>query len=84
LYYRIGSGTGIFTRALLKHPEWANDIAALRAVEPSDGMRQVFNETVKDERALSVNGTFDTTGIESGWADVVIIAQVRFCGLHAC
>ncbi|KAG6851016.1 hypothetical protein H0H93_004503 [Arthromyces matolae] len=71
----IGAGTGIFTRALLAHPRWAQDIKQIKAVEPSAGMREVFETTVQDERVTIQDGTFDTTGVEDGWADVVIIAQ---------
>ncbi|KAL1944507.1 hypothetical protein VTO73DRAFT_2937 [Trametes versicolor] len=71
----IGAGTGIFTRALLAHPDWANSIKELRAIEPSEGMRKVFTETVNDPRVSAQEGTFDTTGIEDGWADLVVIAQ---------
>lgn len=75
---RIGAGTGIFTRALLAHSEWATSIAALKAVEPSDGMRDVWTKAVKDSdsRTTIVKGTFDNTGVEDGWADLIIIAQV--------
>ena len=73
---RIGAGTGIFTRALLAHSEWATDIGTLRAVEPSDGMRDIWTKTVKDSRATIVKGTFDNTGVEDGWADLIVIAQV--------
>ena len=73
---RIGSGTGIFTRALLAHPDWKDSVAELRAVEPSAGMREVFTKSVVDPRVSVREGTFDATGVEDGWADVVIIAQV--------
>ena len=75
---RIGAGTGIFTRALLAHPEWSDSIAELKAVEPSQGMRDVFSKTVVevDPRVSIVEGTFDTTRAEDGWADLVVIAQV--------
>ncbi|CCM02384.1 uncharacterized protein FIBRA_04480 [Fibroporia radiculosa] len=71
----IGSGTGIFTRALLAHPDWSSSINQLKAVEPSEGMRSVFTQTVKDDRVSTAEGTFDATGVEDGWADIVIIAQ---------
>ncbi|KAI0807512.1 S-adenosyl-L-methionine-dependent methyltransferase [Fomes fomentarius] len=71
----IGAGTGIFTRALLAHPDWADAIKELRAVEPSAGMRDVFSKTVTDPRVSVRDGTFDTTGVEDGWADLIIIAQ---------
>ncbi len=73
--YRLGSGTGIFTRALLAHPDWSSAIKELRAIEPSEGMRSVFSKTVTDPRTSAHEGTFDTTGVEDGWADLVVIAQ---------
>jgi len=39
-------------------------------------MRDVWTKTVHDDRTSIVNGTFDNTGVEDGWADIVIIAQV--------
>ena len=74
---RIGAGTGIFTRALLRQ-EWSSDIKNIRAIEPSPGMRDVFSKTVSSDCvAISINeGTFDTTGIEDQWGDVIVIAQV--------
>ncbi|KAI0748199.1 S-adenosyl-L-methionine-dependent methyltransferase [Daedaleopsis nitida] len=71
----LGAGTGIFTRALLAHPDWANSMNEIRASEPSEGMRSQFSKTVTDPRASVREGTFDTTHIEDGWADLVIIAQ---------
>ncbi|KAG1754244.1 S-adenosyl-L-methionine-dependent methyltransferase [Suillus lakei] len=71
----IGAGTGIFTRALFTHPEWATSIGTLRAIEPSHGMRDFWTKHVKDNRCTIVNGTFDGTGVEDGWADLIIIAQ---------
>ncbi|KAJ7273741.1 S-adenosyl-L-methionine-dependent methyltransferase [Mycena haematopus] len=73
----IGVGTGIFTRALLAHPEWASAIEQLKAVEPSEGMRQVFSKTVSDDqgRVSITEGTFQETHIEDGWADLVVVAQ---------
>jgi hypothetical protein len=73
--YRIGSGTGLFTRALLAHDEW-KDVRSLRAVDPSEGMREVFSRYTTDDRVVVSEGTFDRTGIESGWADLIVIAQV--------
>ncbi|THU96520.1 S-adenosyl-L-methionine-dependent methyltransferase [Dendrothele bispora CBS 962.96] len=79
----IGAGTGIFTRALLAHPEWKDAIAQLKAVDPSSGMREVFAKTVTDERVTVQEGTFDNTGVEDGWADVIIIAQAfHWCPDH--
>ncbi|KAF8964667.1 S-adenosyl-L-methionine-dependent methyltransferase [Flammula alnicola] len=71
----IGSGTGIFTRALLSDPKWNSLIRQLKAVEPSEGMREVFSRTVKDDRISLSEGYFDATGVEDGWADLVVIAQ---------
>ncbi|KAG2747424.1 hypothetical protein P692DRAFT_20849114 [Suillus brevipes Sb2] len=71
----IGAGTGIFTRALLAHPEWATSIGTLRAIEPSNGMRDFWTKCVQDTRCTIVNGTFDNTGVEDGWADLIFIAQ---------
>ncbi|KAJ4480104.1 S-adenosyl-L-methionine-dependent methyltransferase [Lentinula aciculospora] len=77
----IGAGTGIFTRALIAHPDWSLSIAEIRAVEPSAGMRAQFNKTVIHPQSnanikISVkDGSFTETGIEEGWADMVIIAQ---------
>lgn len=71
----IGAGTGIFTRALLAHPEWSSSVKEIKAVEPSSGMREVFCASVQDERVSIADGTFESTGIEDGWADIIIIAQ---------
>ena len=76
---RIGSGTGIFTRALLAHIQWNAAIKQIKAIEPSEGMRSVFSQQVKDDRVTVAEGTFIATGIADSWADLVIIAQV--CGL---
>ncbi|KIL69790.1 hypothetical protein M378DRAFT_68458, partial [Amanita muscaria Koide BX008] len=71
----IGSGTGIFTQALLTHPDWTLAIKKLQAIEPSEGMRNTFSENVKDERVSVREGAFDSTEIDDGWADIVLIAQ---------
>lgn len=73
---RIGSGTGLFTRALLAHPDWANSVKELRAIEPSAGMREVFANATTDPRVSVHAGTFDSVGVEDGWADLIVIAQV--------
>ncbi|KAF7324792.1 CUE domain-containing protein [Mycena kentingensis (nom. inval.)] len=70
----IGAGTGLFTRALLEHPDWSG-VRALKAIEPSEGMRETFAKYTTDARVELSNGTFDATGVESGWADVIVIAQ---------
>ncbi|KAJ7111555.1 S-adenosyl-L-methionine-dependent methyltransferase [Mycena crocata] len=71
----IGAGSGIFTRAFLAHPEWTSSFEQLRAVEPSAGMRDVFSKTISDERVSITEGTFQDSGIEDGWADLVVVAQ---------
>lgn len=71
----MGCGTGILTRGLLSHPEW--DIAALRASDPSEGMRATFSREVQDERVTVTDGTFDKTDADDGWADVILIATVE-------
>ncbi|KAK2466880.1 hypothetical protein APHAL10511_001138 [Amanita phalloides] len=71
----IGSGTGIFTQAFLAHPNWSSDIHQLKAVEPSQGMRTTFSQHVTDKRVTIQEGTFERTGIDDGWADLIVIAQ---------
>lgn len=73
---RIGAGTGLFTKGLLNHSEWASSIGALRAIEPSDGMRDVFAREIKDPRVKLSAGTFDKTGVPDAWADLIVIATV--------
>ncbi|KAJ7750475.1 S-adenosyl-L-methionine-dependent methyltransferase [Mycena maculata] len=70
----IGSGTGLFTRALLAHPAWTA-VQKLKAVDPNEGMRETFAKYTVDDRVVVSEGTFDSTGVESGWADLVIIAH---------
>jgi SAM-dependent methyltransferase len=76
-FCRIGSGTGIFTRAFLAHPSWESTIEKLTAVEPSEGMRAVFDKFVRDERVSCQEGSFVNTGIPDHSADLVVVAQVR-------
>ena len=44
-------------------------------------MRKTFEKNIQDPRIITTNGTFDVTGVEDSWADVIIIAQVsiRVC-----
>ncbi|KAF7369051.1 CUE domain-containing protein [Mycena venus] len=70
----IGSGTGLFTRALLAHDEWKT-VRSYKAVDPSEGMRETFAKYTTDERVVLSEGTFANTGAESGWADLIVIAQ---------
>jgi hypothetical protein len=52
-------------------------IQELKAVEPSEGMREVFSKRMKDDRISVSHGLFHSTGVKDGWADLVLIAQVR-------
>jgi len=46
-------------------------------------MRKIFTQTVTDKRVTITNGTFDNTGIEDKWADLVVIAQAfHWCPNH--
>ncbi|KAK7014845.1 histone H2B [Favolaschia claudopus] len=71
----IGAGSGIFTRALIAHPDWTSAFAQLRAIEPSEGMREVFSKSISDQRVSIAEGTFQETHVEDGWADLVVVAQ---------
>jgi hypothetical protein len=62
---------------MLAHPEWSPSIRRLKAIDPSEGMRKVFSETIKDNRVTVTDGVFESTGVPDGWADVVVVAQVR-------
>ena len=73
-FSRLGCGSGIFTRALLTHPEWSTAIAEVRCIDPNEGMRTVFSQQVSDPRVSLADGTFDNTGVPDGWADVIIAA----------
>lgn len=61
---------------MLAHPEWTA-VRNLRAIDPSEGMRETFAKYTIDDRVVISEGTFDNTGVESGWADLVVIAHVR-------
>lgn len=73
--HRLGSGTGIFTRALLSHEQFSESIESITAIEPSDGMRKVFDKQTQDPRVVSKAGTFEETGLEDASADFVVTAQ---------
>lgn len=82
---RVAAGSGIFTRAILAHPAWSSSIRWLRAIEPSEGMREIFSNTIKDRRVTVSDGVFERTAVEDGWADLVVIAQVRnYCYYSKC
>ena len=40
-------------------------------------MRGIFADTMKDSRVTLLDGVFEKTGVEDGWADVILIASVR-------
>ncbi|HTW55864.1 MAG TPA: class I SAM-dependent methyltransferase [Thermoplasmata archaeon] len=63
----LGSGTGKFTRAL------APLRAARVAVEPTPGMRRVFERAVPDVPVL--DGTAESIPLPDGFADAVVCAQ---------
>ena len=44
-------------------------------------MRKTFDKNIQHPHIITTNGTFDVTGVEDSWADVIIIAQVsmRVC-----
>ncbi|KAL1740199.1 S-adenosyl-L-methionine-dependent methyltransferase [Schizophyllum fasciatum] len=87
----VGAGTGIFTRALLAHPDWKDDVGELRAIEPSEGMRAQFAKTTIPASAddtspttagdstsptiTVADGHFASLPVPDGWADVIVIAQ---------
>ncbi|KAF9647578.1 S-adenosyl-L-methionine-dependent methyltransferase [Thelephora ganbajun] len=73
----IGAGTGLFTRALLAHPDWSETttIGSLKAYDPSSGMRAVFTEKTRDDRVTVAEGTFERIDVEDSWADLIVVAQ---------
>ena len=46
-------------------------------------MRDTFTKLVHDPRVSLSAGTFEQVSTDNGWADAVIIAQVRSCVLLA-
>lgn len=46
-------------------------------MEPSEGMRAIFDKSVRDERVSCQDGSFEKTGIPDNSADLVVVAQVR-------
>ncbi|KAF8843641.1 S-adenosyl-L-methionine-dependent methyltransferase [Paxillus ammoniavirescens] len=72
----IGAGTGIFTRAFLAVDDGETKLASLKAIEPSAGMREVFEQKNTHDLVTIADGTFDNVpSVEDGWADLIIIAQ---------
>ncbi|KAF9218391.1 S-adenosyl-L-methionine-dependent methyltransferase [Gyrodon lividus] len=72
----IGAGTGLFTRAFLAADDGETKLASLKAIEPSAGMRGVFEQKNTYDLVTIADGTFDdVSSVENGWADLIIIAQ---------
>lgn len=75
----LGSGTGIFSRALLKTAEDAGKLGQLTAVEPAEGMRKGFQDKLFDEgvpasvkgKVEVVDGTFEKIPLGDASADLV-------------
>jgi SAM-dependent methyltransferase len=84
-YTRIGSGTGIFTRALLTSSDLGSSIGELRAFEPVEGMRDQFAKSVSDARVSQAEGAFDRLpNVPDGWADLLVVAQAfHWCPDHS-
>ncbi|BGP08102.1 hypothetical protein JCM10049v2_003947 [Rhodotorula toruloides] len=82
----LGAGTGLFTRALLSHPDAQGKVKKIICVEPSEGMREGFEKATlggafgwagKDEKVDEggvevecVDGTFEHVPVEDGSADM--------------
>lgn len=72
----LGAGTGIFTELLIN--KFGADITSLAAVEPSEGFRKRLEERFPPSDAQPVkvvSATAEATGLESGSADMVVVAQ---------
>ncbi|KAL1708260.1 S-adenosyl-L-methionine-dependent methyltransferase [Schizophyllum commune] len=85
----VGAGTGIFTRALLAHPEWKDDVGELRAIEPAEGMRDQFIKSTvstvnnNNPKITVHDGHFSSLPVPDGWADLIVIAQAfHWCPDH--
>ena len=66
----IGSGTGLFSQLFLENGN------RVLAVEPNDEMRTMAERNLgKFPRFLSIKGTAEQTGLESGSIDLVIVGQ---------
>ncbi|KAK4048346.1 hypothetical protein OIV83_004868 [Microbotryomycetes sp. JL201] len=81
----LGSGTGLFTRMLLKDGRSNGKLAKLLCVEPSEGMRKGFNDKLQEAEVgqidlQCVDGLFDQIPSSDASADMVVAAQ----GLLVC
>eukprot|EP01117_Protostelium_nocturnum_P005351 TRINITY_DN1948_c0_g1_i1.p1 TRINITY_DN1948_c0_g1~~TRINITY_DN1948_c0_g1_i1.p1 ORF type:complete len:289 (-),score=99.30 TRINITY_DN1948_c0_g1_i1:30-896(-) len=77
----LGSGTGIFTRCLI-NADQEDTIGEILAVEPSPGMREGFNKSVKNstfdvkgKKVETVEGLFNQIPAGDSTVDLVVIAQ---------
>lgn len=69
----LAAGTGKLTEVLAARPEEYE----ILAVEPHDKMRQTLE--AKGLRGVrSRSGTAEQMGVEDGWADAVVVAQVSY------
>ena len=59
---------------MLEH--WSTSINEIKCVEPNEGMLKAFREAIHDPRVIASEGTFSSTEVESGWADLIVIATV--------
>lgn len=75
----LGAGTGLFTRgfvAAAQSAEHSGRVGSVLAVEPSEGMREGFENKLKDveQGAIDVkivDGTFERIPVEDASADLV-------------
>lgn len=75
----LACGTGKFTDLLVAREEGFEVVG----VEPHEEMRRVLVEKVEGvERVVVRDGSAENTGVEEGWADGVIAAQVLFVGFE--
>ena len=56
--------------------QWSTSINEIKCVEPNEGMLKAFREAIHDSRVNASEGTFSSTEVESGWADLIVIATV--------
>lgn len=70
----LAAGTGKFTELLSQRPEKFE----ILAVEPHDDMRRTLAEKSLPSVKTTKGFAEHIEGVETGWADAVIVAQVRF------
>ncbi len=64
----------------MENPAWSTSTSEIVAVEPNPEMRSVLaRETAnKKVKVSAVDGTFENIEVPDAWADVIIMATVRF------